>query len=136
MTTLTQVIEALTAKLETIGGLKGYDYAAAAEFPSVTVMPPDINYRETMGRGCIGLNLELLLFVSAADAMKVKDLYPYMDWEGDQSIVKLIDDDIDLGFDDLNCHVVAARPLGLEEVALYSAYGAAFTVQLYATNPS
>ncbi len=130
--------------LDPIPALNGYDYPPGTPIlPAGIVMPPEINYRQTMRAGVITLEFEIhLLVTTAAGHEGSKSLWQYLNWGGPESLLALIDANPALGIvgvdgaPRVHAHVAAARPLGLDEMPPLEswAFGAAIAVPVHVTN--
>lgn len=126
--TLDQICTGFETTLSTIGGLSVYDHSAGSVvFPALLVIPPAINYRETFGVGVVTLTFDLTLFTGASWHENQKLLRQYLDWDGDNSVRRVIDANPSLGLSGVDAHVMSSRPLGLEEIAGYDAFGASLS---------
>ena len=136
MISLTRIIEGLAETLASIDGLRVHDHVPGnTEFPAAIITPPEIDYRQTMDRGVIRLELEVVVLVGAVVDRNQKTLFHYLDWEGSSSIVAVIDADPTLGgIEGINAVPMSARPLALEEVASYQAWGAAQQFLIHRTS--
>lgn len=129
---LVDVIDGLEAQLRSIDGLRVFDHVpSSAEFPAAFILPPDIDYLVTMHRGIIGMELEVVVLVSAVVDRMQKDLFGYADWTGPQSIVTAIANDPTLGLSGIEAIVRSSRSLGLEEMAGYQAWGIAVRIEIH-----
>lgn len=136
--TLRQIAGGIDARLATIPGLNHYPAPPAApNFPCAFPVPPPINYRNTMRAGVITLRFDVVVMESIASwedgQLRLLDL---LDWAGDSSIFLALSADKTLG---LGSQVDAAvvdetRPLGLEDVAGYEAFGHAMPLLVAITN--
>lgn len=137
MTTLLDVAKGLRDRLATIAGLNAYDHSAAnPEFPAAVVIPPEIDYRLAMRVGALRLDFEVLLLVGAAVHENQKALFEYLDWTGPRSVLRAIDAQPGLGLTGVDAKALTARPLGLEEVNAYQAFGGSIAVVVAITNPT
>ncbi len=138
MTTLTEVVEAITRVIAVDDQLNVFPYPPSAPpMPCAFPVPPPINYRETMRRGVIRLQFEIIVMSSPAPGAEGQvDLYPYLDWTGPKSLILALEDDQTLGLGDKVSSAVNAetRPLGLEEIAAYEAFGVAIPFLVVVTN--
>lgn len=136
--TLEQIVAGIKTRLQTIAALNVYDHPPAAPpFPCVFPIPPTIDYRLTMRTGVISLQFEITVMVGqSAGHEQQLSLYPYLDWQGDQSIFVALEADKTLGLGDKVSAAVngPARPLGLEEVGAYEAFGASIPFLVAITN--
>lgn len=127
-TTLKQVAEALRDRLRTIPGIEGYEFSPGnSQYPVAFVGPPTIEYERLDLTGIDGV-FPLYVFVSSADDLRQIDLFDYMRTDGAKSVPAVIQSDPNLGFTDVHAFVANARPLGLDEIAGYGAYGVVFDV--------
>lgn len=134
MITLVDVIGGLEQQLKSIAGLRVHDFVpGSAEFPAAFILPPDLDYRQAFSRGVIRMELEVVVLVSAVADRMQKDLFGYLDWAGPQSVLVAVDNDKTLGLTGINCVAMSSRPLSLEEVAGYQAWGAAVRFVIHNT---
>lgn len=134
MISLSDIIGGLEQQLTSIAGLRVHDFVPGnAEFPTAFILPPDIDYRQAFAKGVIRLELEVAVLVSASQDRMQKELFGYLDWTGPQSIVTAVDNDKTLGITGIDAHAMSARPLSLEEVAGFQAWGAAVRFVIYNT---
>lgn len=136
MTILADIVAGIKTRLDTIDGLRVYDHVPAdPNLPAAVIVPPEINYRETMRAGVIRLQFEIVLLTSSADHQRgQRKLFPYLDWGTPESILDAIDADRDLGLTNVDAAILNSRPLGLEEVAAFQAFGASFSLLVAFTN--
>lgn len=134
MTTLAEVGTGLQDCLASTG-LYAYDHSAANPlFPVGLVIPPEINYRETMGLGVVTLGFELVILVGASLHENQKQLFDYLDWVGDHSVLAAVAANRTLGLTGVDAVVMSSRPLGLEEVGGYQSFGAALVTAVTIKN--
>lgn len=134
MTGLAAIVAALKTQIDTIDGLKVWDYVPdSSMFPGAIVVPPDIDYRQTFALGYTKLELEVVVLVATASDRMQKDLFAYLDWSGASSIAAVVDANKTLGLTGVDAVAMSSRPLGLEEIASYNAYGAAVRFQIGCT---
>lgn len=136
--TLTEIVNAIEARLATIPDLNHYNHPPAApNFPCAFVMPPPVSYRLTMRAGVISLQFEIVVMegTSAGHEQQVR-LYEFLDWAGDNSIFQALEADKTLGLGDQVSAAVNgdSRPLGLEEIGGYEAFGATIPFLVAITN--
>lgn len=123
---LVDIVDGLEIQLRSIDGLRVFDHVpGAAEYPAALILPPDIDYRASMLKGYIKLELEVVVLVSAVVNRMQKELFGYFDWSGPQSVVAAVDNDKTLGLTGINAVAMSCRQLGLEEIAGYQAWGGA-----------
>jgi hypothetical protein len=131
---LVDIIAGLEQQLRSIAGLRVFDHVpGTAEYPAAFILPPAIDYRQTMQRGVIRLELEVVILVSSVVDRQAISLFPYIDDDGPQSIVAAVDNDKTLGLANINAVAMDCRQLGFEEVAGYGAYGAAVRFLIHNT---
>ena len=138
MTTLRQIVDGIKVRLDTITDLYTYDHVpAVANFPCAFPAPPPINYRETMGAGVISMQFEIVVMdgTSAGHEQQL-NLYDFLDWAGDHSIFQALEADKTLGLGSKVNAVVngETRPLGLDEIGSYEAFGVAIPFAVVVTN--
>lgn len=136
MSTLVDYLEALEAALSSIEETAVWRWVPTlvVDYPSLVIMPPSIDYRQAMGAGVLRFDHEIVLLGTAFEDEQQLDLAPYLDVSGTRSVLAAVAADRTLGLADVDCVVMAARPLGLEEVGAYRAWGAAFQVLGALTN--
>lgn len=136
--TLRQIVAGIDERLATIPDLNHYDRPPnAATFPCAFPVPPPINYRETMRSGVITLHFEVVAMDSTAPGDEGQlNLYDLLDWDGPKSIFQALEADKHLGLGDKVNAVVSdvTRPLGLDEIGGYEAYGCAIPYVVVITN--
>lgn len=149
MPTVTEVLDALEARIATIEGLRTYDTwpdtAAISGNASAAIIgvPAIPDYHATMGRARWTIEPTITVFTSAAmDRRGQRKLAAFADQKGPTSIIAAIegdtgiggsiDGDKTLGGVVEDCIVVSFRPLGLEEYAAYGAYGGVFDLRIIA----
>lgn len=136
--TLSEIVDAIEARLATIPDLNAYNHPPAApSFPCAFPTPPPINYRETMGAGVITLQFEIVVMdgTSAGHEQQV-NLFDFLDWAGESSIFATLGADKTLG---LGAKVDSAvtgvtRPLGLVEIGDSEAFGVVIPFLVVITN--
>lgn len=100
--------------------------------PVIFIPPPRIDYQQTFQLGLVKMEYEPIVFVGSQWAENQKDLWPFMDPTGDRSVIAAVRADPRLGGTVMQDTVVhGCRPLGLEEFALYSYWGAAFPMTVW-----
>lgn len=132
MTTLAQVRDGLEARIDTITGLRVYDYVPDnTHFPAAVIFPPtNTDYRDDLGMGGFTVRFVVMLFVPAALDRKQLDLYALMDRTGAQSVFAAVEGDRTLGGLNVDCRVVsAADPLDMGEMASTKVYQRAVVVE-------
>lgn len=136
MSTLTQIVGGLKDQLATIDGLAVYEFVpgSVAEYPVALIIPPTVDYQQAMSAGVARMELEVVLLVSAFEAEHQTHLFEYLDVTGDRSVRAAVAADNTLGLTDVDCVVMSSRPLGLEEIGAYNAWGASFQILIAYTN--
>lgn len=138
MTTLRQVVNGIDNRLATIGDLNHYPTPPGAPtFPCAFPMLLPINYRETFRAGVITLTFEIVAMDSTAPGDEGQlNLYDLLEWAGDTSIFAALEADKTLGLGDKVNAVVngVTRPLGVDEVGGYEAYGHSIPYVVTITN--
>jgi hypothetical protein len=132
MTTLAEVRDGLETRLETISGLRVYDYVPDdVLYPAAVIFPPThASYRNDMGFGGYTTQFVILLLVSAAIDRQQLDLYALLDRTGPSSIFAAIEADRTLGGLSVDARVVSAQDaLNLGEMAGTRVYQRAVTVE-------
>lgn len=137
MISLAQIVTGLTNQLRSIDGLHLDDFVPSnPQFPAAFVFIPTdayVDYRQTFGKGYIILDLEVVVLIGAGIDRQQKDLFDYIDWSGPKSIVAAVDVDKTLGLTGIEAVAMSARSLAAEEVASYSAWGAAVRFHIGST---
>jgi len=138
MTTLTEIVAGIKGRLEQTGGsLNVFDYPPAAPpTPCAFIMPPVIDYRLTMRAGVMQLDFEIVVMVgTSAGHEQQKQLFDYLDWSGTASVFVALGADPTLGLANVDAKVVGpTRPLGLEEIGGYEAFGVTIPLRVAFTN--
>jgi len=133
MTTLAQVRDGIEARLDTIDGLRVYDYIPGdVNYPAAAIFPPVHNdYRDDQGFGSHTTRWVVMLFVPAVVDRQQLDLYDLLDRTGTKSIFAAIEADRKLGGLDVDARVMsAADPLDLGEMAGAKTYQRAVIVEV------
>lgn len=98
--TISQVKDGLKARIETISGLRSFDYQPDQVNPPFAFPTLDtITYHQTgMGTGGVVMNFTVTLIVNRAVERTAQDqLDQYMSWDGAQSLRAAIEADRTLG---------------------------------------
>jgi hypothetical protein len=133
MTTLAQIRDGIEARLETIVGLRVYDYMPGDQnYPAAVIYPPvHTDYRDDLGYGSYPATFIVMLFVPATVDRQQLDLYDFLDRTGTSSIFAAIEADRTLGGLSVDARVVsAADPLDLGEMAGTKVYQRAVVVEV------
>ena len=137
---LEQVVAGIKTRLETVDSevLAVFDHAAAdpSEYPCVMILPPTVDYRQTMRAGIIKLEFRLIVLASSAAGYDEAQasLWPYLDWAGGQSIFGALEADHTLGLTGVDALVSGpSEPLGLEEIAATETFGASIPFTVHVT---
>lgn len=134
MTTLAEVRDGLETRLNTIAGLRVYDYVPdnVGGYPAALVFPPtNTDYSDDLDLGSFTVQFVILLLVPSNIDRKQLDLYDLMDREGPSSVFAAINADRKLGGLDVDARVVsAADPLDRGQMASTQIYQRAVTVQV------
>lgn len=84
---------------------------------------------DSFGLGSMTVKFDLVFVTSRTTEVGQYQLYEFASHTGDQSVWQLVDQNRDLGLTDgTDASVTGARSLGVEEVAAYGYYGAAFEI--------
>lgn len=136
MSTLTQIVDGLRDQLATIDRLAVYEYVpgSVSDYPVALIIPPAIDYQQAMGAGVARMELEVVLLVGAFEAKHQTHLFEFLDVTGDRSVRAAVAANNTLGLTDVDCVVMSSRPLGLEEIGAYNAWGASFLFLIAYTN--
>lgn len=133
MTTLSEVRDALEAKLDAIEGLRAIAYVPddTPGGPVAVVYPPvNADYSDDFGDGSFTVTFIVMLMIPAAIDRKQLDLYELLDRVGTRSIFATIQADRTLGGLDVDCRVVSATdPLARGQMATTQVFQRAITVQ-------
>lgn len=126
-TTLTQFLGAVVDKAATLDVRLNPKKRPPATVDGWTVfaVPPDIDYRQAMRGGAFTFEFDVVFLVGAHDNDNQDDLLPFVDPVGDSSLRRLLDQGTNrtLGFPDVDCVALTARPVGLELVGGTQTYG-------------
>lgn len=133
MTTLTQVRDGLETRLNTITGLRVYDYVPedVAGYPAAVVFPPtNAEYSNDLDQGSFTVQFVVMLLVPATIDRNQLDLYALMDRTGASSVFAAIEADRSLGGLAVDARVTnASDPLGRGQMASTQVYQRAVTIQ-------
>lgn len=134
--TLTQVAEALKARLDTINDLYvELSPPAVRNLPCAVIIPPPINYAVGMGQRVIELDFQVQVFVGlSAGHEQAETLWPFLDWDGTRSILQALRADRTLGVPGVDSALLAGQPLDMETPEELSAFGYALTLKVVVTN--
>ena len=132
---LAQIRTAITAKLESTGGLRVYPEPppAVTEFPAVILAPDGIaaKYDQTLQGSGVRYSLELLLLVDSGDAAEAWDkLESYVNASGAASVKAALDGNLDGAAH--RARVLAADKVGEVSYRKGSYWGASFQMEIYA----
>lgn len=133
MTTLAQARNGLKTVLDSIAGLRVYDYVPDdAHYPAAIIQPPLIpDYREDIGDGSVMAVFPVLVVVPATiDRLQV-ELHDYFDRSGSKSIFAVLEADRSLGGLDVDAYATSVRPVDLMQIASTSVWGAAVNIQVF-----
>jgi hypothetical protein len=120
---LLTVMQQIGARLDTIAGLRVYDYPADSISPPAAVIayPDEINFDETYGRGMDRLTLPVLLIEGkASDRASRNNLVPYADGAGAKSIKAVVESGTYTAFDEVRvarCEFDVVRIAGVDYAA-------------------
>jgi hypothetical protein len=133
---LIDVIGALQQQINSIDGLRVYDHPpSTVDPPAAIIQPPVIDYRNAFKIGLVTLELEVAVLLPAVVDREQLNLFGYLDWYGPQSVALAIGNDRTLGgLTGVDATVMSSRPLGLEEVGGYQAWGCALRIHIGITN--
>jgi single-stranded DNA-specific DHH superfamily exonuclease len=127
VTTLTQLVEGLAATIRTIPNLRVTDHVPeSTEYPAAFIVPPIIDYDNLDDSGGT-FQFQVVLLVSTAIGRNQKQLYPWL--YGPGSIQATLQANRSLGLAGVDTYASGARPLPLQDMASYGAYGAVVDVQ-------
>ena len=88
------VMDAIGTQLDTISGLRVYDFPSELITPPAVVLayPEEITYDETYGRGMDRMTLPVLVLVGKVDVRASRDtLVPYTNGTGSKSIKAVVE---------------------------------------------
>lgn len=132
--TLTQLMDALEERLETISGLRVTSESPGAINPPAAILgvPPVPEYRATFGRGSVYLRdwPIVVLTSSKLDRIGQRALAEYASWTGPKSVPLALEADKTLGGLVHDLVVQSFRPLGLDEVGILQYFGGEFRVDM------
>lgn len=131
MTTSIEAVATAVADLvDTLAGIRVYAHAPdASELPCAFLLAPTVD-PEDLALTTVRLTVEFVFLVPAIEDRYAKQLWKYQDITGPDSLLRLIQTNRDLGFDDVDVYAGMWRPLGFEEMANYGAYGASCTLSI------
>jgi hypothetical protein len=134
MATLTEIIDGIETRLQTITGLRTKNVSPGQITPPCAIVePPPIDYLITFDQGYWDINPTITVFTSASmDRAGQRALMGYADPSGSGSVYAAIAADQTLGGKVDFCAVQSFRPLGLEEVGILEYYGGVFTLHVSA----
>jgi hypothetical protein len=131
--TLAQVRDGLEARLNTISGLRVYDYIPedVAGYPAAVIFPPtNADYSNDLNLGSYTVEFVVMLLVPATIDRNQLDLYALMDRDGAGSVFATIEADRKLGGLDVDARVIRATdPLSQAQMASTQVYQRAVTIQ-------
>lgn len=129
MSTIEEITEAIEGRLATIPGLTVWGYPPGqTDYPAAFLnLYPEIDYRDSAADDQLHV-FEIVVLVSAALNENIRTGLPFLEREGPQSIFAVFESQRTLGLNDVDAHIRSARPLDLEDVGGYHAYGAALTL--------
>lgn len=134
---LADIMAAVGARLDTIDGLRGYDYAPDDPSPpcAFPLVPSIGSYRDTMRRGTYVLLLQVAVLTGAqVDRAGQQRLAGYASPTGTTSIRACLEDgDRTLGGLVQDLVVDSFDALGLQQVGLVSYYGGTVLVRVIAS---
>lgn len=101
---------------------------------AIIMVPPIPNYRLAMARGTFGLQVHIIVLVSAVlDRRGQRKLAAFANQTGTSSIRAALEADQTLGGVVQDSHLLTFDPLGIEEVAEIGYFGGRFIHQVYAS---
>jgi hypothetical protein len=137
MTTLAEVRDGLEARLDTISGLRVYDYVTDhAFYPAAVIFPPtNTDYSDDLGGGgSVTVTFIVMLMVPSTFDRQQLDLYDLLDKTGPSSVYAAIMADRTLGGLTVDCRVTdAVDPLDRGQMASTQVYQRAVTIQAIVT---
>ncbi len=133
MTTLSQTRDGLEARLNTIDGLRVYDYIPDdAHYPAAIIRLRAIdNYDESIGGGNMRATYSVILLIPATVDRQQLDLYPFVEPIGAQSIPALIKADHTLGGLDVDARVTGALEVESMQMGVTNLYGTSVNVLVF-----
>lgn len=130
MTTLDQLYEALKTTAGGVPGLRSADHVPGdSEFPVVFPEPPTVE-TDNLAEDTLTVTLDLVVLVSSIEHRRQKNLLRYQEPVGTHSLLARFKADRSLGLEDVFVDAGAWRPLGLQEMSYYRAFGAALTLTI------
>lgn len=128
MTTIEQVYDALAARLRTIPGMRAKEYVPGdTEFPVAFPEPPAVE-TDNLADDTLTLTFDLVVLVDTFEHRHARKLLKYQEPAGTHSVMAAVKSDPTLGLGEVNVIAGAWRPLGLQEMSYYRAFGAACAV--------
>jgi hypothetical protein len=128
VTTLLELYEAVKVTVQGIPGMRGKDHVPGdTEFPVAFPEPPVVE-TDNLADDTLTITFDLVVLVSAFDHRRMNDLLKYQDPAGTHSVLAAFKADRTLGLPDVHVHAGTWRPLGLQEMSYYRAWGAALTL--------
>lgn len=131
LATITQMMDGLESRLDSIAGLRTTAYLADQVVPphAVVQVPNIDSYRETFNQGSVIVHFSVWLFVSAAlDRVGQKKLAEFISPTGANSIQQALES-TSVAISNVNQVVVQSfRNFNVEEVGLLGFYGGEFDV--------
>lgn len=128
MTTIEQLYERLAERLTDIPHLRAKPYVpGSVELPVAFPEPPSVEL-DNLANNTITVTFDLVVLVSAVEDRRINTLLRYQEPAGDHSITALLAKDRSLGLPDVHVHSMVWRPLGLQEMAYYRAFGASLSI--------
>ena len=121
----------IATKLDTITGLRAFGYPPGqAPFPcGVVVLPDDVTYDETYGRGSDAMTFPVFVFVSRNDDRTAAlELMPYLDGSGSKSVKTAVDSTNTNAYSECDTVTVQRAETGAYTYNGVDCYGAEFTV--------
>ena len=129
MTTIEQLYERLAERLRAIPHLRAKPYVpGSTELPVAFPEPPSVEL-DNLANDTITVTFDLVVLVSAVEDRRINTLLRYQEPSGDCSITALLAKDRSLGLSDVHVHSMIWRPLGLQEMSYYRAFGASLSIQ-------
>lgn len=127
---LTDVIQEITTQIDTIDGLRVFDYPPdALSPPACIVFPQTVMFDKTYGRGSDDIVLSGVIVVSRAqDRAAARALYPFSDGSGVQSIKATVEAGIYTAFD--FAHVVDFDDFDIIRVGGIDYWGSTFNINV------
>lgn len=135
MTPLQAILKAIGVRLQTLAGLRVFDYMPDAIAPPTAIiqLPRSINFDLTWGRGADSYVIPVLLLVGkASDRAGSTNLASYLNAAGSTSVKAAVEADATLGGLVDDCRVTAANGIGSYTFGAVEYLGCSFDLAVVA----